>query len=261
MLSPAPIADYAADGAICVRGALTDSELELLAAAVAANMAAPSEYSCEYTPDGAPGRFWDDYCNWQRFDGYRRVLFESALPTIAAEAMQSRTVRLFHEHVLVKEPGTTEVTPWHHDQPYYCVDGDQGLSIWVPLDPVPLEASLRFVAGSHLGPMYTPRRFVDHQPYDYGDAFDPLPEIDEADHRILAWALEPGDCIVFHMRTLHAAGGSPNRRRAFSARYVGDDARYALRPAPTSPPFPEVAGVLRPGDPLDHPSFPVVFGV
>ena len=36
----------------------------------------------------------------------------SALPGVAAALMQSTTVRFFHEHVLVKEPGTTEVTPW-----------------------------------------------------------------------------------------------------------------------------------------------------
>ena len=48
----------------------------------------------------------------------------------------SKTVRLFHEHVLVKEPGADVPTPWHHDQPYYCVDGRQNVSLWAPLDPV-----------------------------------------------------------------------------------------------------------------------------
>ena len=35
-------------------------------------------------------------------------------------------------------------------QPYYCVDGEQVCSIWLPLDPVPKESGLEFVAGSHL---------------------------------------------------------------------------------------------------------------
>jgi ectoine hydroxylase-related dioxygenase (phytanoyl-CoA dioxygenase family) len=59
-------------------------------------------------------------------------------------------MRIFHEHVLVKEPKTSESTSWHHDQPYYCVDGEQVCSIWLPLDPVPKESGLEFVAGSHL---------------------------------------------------------------------------------------------------------------
>ncbi len=254
--------EFARGGAICVRQVLGDGWLDLLREGVEANMAAPGPWSCEYTPADAGGRFWDDYCNWDRIEQYRRVLFESPLAEIAGDAMRSQTVRLFHEHVLVKEAGTAEVTPWHHDQPYYCVDGDQCLSTWVPLDPVPVDAAPRFVAGSHHGPMYLPRKFVDHSAYDYGDAFEPVPDVDARfdELEILQWAVEPGDVVVFHMRTLHAAAGSARRRRAFSARWLGDDAVYALRPGPTSPPFPEVARVLQPGDPMDHPSFPLVIG-
>ena len=42
----------------------------------------------------------------------------------------------YHEHVLVKEPGTAARTPWHHDQSYYPVDGDDLCSLWIPVDPV-----------------------------------------------------------------------------------------------------------------------------
>ena len=260
MIDEATIEAYAADGAVPLRGILDDATLDLRRPGIDANMASPSEYSCEYTPDGSPGRFWDDYCNWQRIPEYRQVLFESPLAEAAAALMQSETARLFHEHVLVKEPGTTELTPWHHDQPYYCVNGDQNISLWVPLDPVPVESSIRFVAGSHRGPMYVPMLFMTNEPYPY-DGFDPVPDIEaELDrHRILQWAVDPGDVIAFHMRTLHSAAGSATRRRAFSARFVGDDATYAVRPAPTSPPFPEVAAVLGHGDPLDHPTFPVLY--
>ncbi len=91
--------------------------------------------------------------------------------------MGSRTARIFHEHVLVKEPGTREVSPWHQDQPYYCVDGEQVLSIWLPLDPVPRSVSPEFVAGSHLwGKLFTPRKFVDHRPYEGSlSAFETVP--------------------------------------------------------------------------------------
>ena len=42
----------------------------------------------------------------------------------------------YHEHVLVKEPGTAASTPWHHDQSYYPVDGQDVCSLWIPVDPV-----------------------------------------------------------------------------------------------------------------------------
>ena len=37
-----------------------------------------------------------------------------------APKLPGEQVRFFHEHALVKEPGTSEITPWHHDEPYYC---------------------------------------------------------------------------------------------------------------------------------------------
>ena len=61
--------------------------------------------------------------------------------------MNSRTARFFHEHVLVKEPRTEARTPWHHDLPYYCIDGTHTVSFWTVLDPVPRSICLQLVAG------------------------------------------------------------------------------------------------------------------
>ena len=71
-------------------------------------------------------------------------------------------------------------------------------------------------------------------------ALEEVPDV-EADRDawpIVGWAMEPGDAVAFNMLTLHAAAGSPTRRRAFSLRLVGDDARYVERPGRTSPPYP-----------------------
>ncbi|RYF99785.1 MAG: phytanoyl-CoA dioxygenase, partial [Caulobacteraceae bacterium] len=77
----------------------------------------------------------------------------------------------------------------------------------------------------------------------------------------LAWALEPGDCVAFHMLSLHASAGvgPAHRRRVFSARYLGDDARHAPRPWRTSPPFAGLAERLADGATLDDPLFPRVW--
>jgi ectoine hydroxylase-related dioxygenase (phytanoyl-CoA dioxygenase family) len=66
--------------------------------------------------------------------------------------MGSTQVRFFHDHVLVKERGTVQRTPWHQDIPYYNVEGRQNVSMWIPVDPVPRGVTLEFVVGSHLGP-------------------------------------------------------------------------------------------------------------
>ena len=121
-----------------------------LSVGVEKNFADRSDWGTTYTPAGAPGRYWDDYCNWDRIDEYRAFVFESDAAELMADILRSDRIRFFHEHVLIKEPGTRETTPWHHDQPYYPVDGMQVASIWLPLDPVPTEAAVEFLAGSHL---------------------------------------------------------------------------------------------------------------
>jgi ectoine hydroxylase-related dioxygenase (phytanoyl-CoA dioxygenase family) len=254
------VADFRRDGACVVRGLLDDGEIALLRKGIEQNLAEPSERAIEGGGDSGSGRFFEDFRNWTRIAPYESVIRGSRLGACAAALMGSRTVRLHHDHLLVKEPGTTIRTPWHQDQPYYNIDGSDTVSFWIPLDPVPRESTLEFVAGSHASrTWYMPRGFFDNRPlvFDEG-AFAEVPDI-EADreaHTILGWALEPGDAVAFNMLTLHAAAGSRNRRRAFSVRLVGDDVRLAARPHATSPTFPELDGVLGHGDELDHPLFP-----
>jgi len=239
------IAAFAADGAVCLRG-LFAGWVDVLAAGVARNEAEPSEFFDDNGTADDPARFWYDYCNWQRIPEYERFAFESEAGAIAAELMRSGTVQLFHEHVLVKEPGAPRHTPWHSDSPYYFVEGPQTVSIWIPLDPVPLESTLRFIRGSHLWDAAVhpvswttgDGFYGDDETTDSGD-FQPAPDPDAEPERydILEWAVEPGDAVAFHFDTVHGARGSTNLRRAFSLRVVGDDARYVQRRGRTSPPF------------------------
>jgi len=258
LVDDATVAAFRRDGAAVVRGAFGDW-IATLRDGVARNMAEPSSDVRIY--DGGEGRFFGDYCNWARIPEYRRFAFESPASRIAARLMGSRSVRLFHEHVLVKEPGAEVPTPWHQDQPYYCVDGAQSCSLWIPLDPVDRATSPEFVAGSHdWGRFFRPERF-NKTPLNADDRLEPVPDIDahRDDYRILGWDLEPGDAIAFTFRTLHGAPANRHRdraRRAFSLRMVGEDATFARRAGVTSPPFREVA--LAHGAPLDGPEFPLL---
>ncbi|MBM85930.1 MAG: phytanoyl-CoA dioxygenase [Rhodospirillaceae bacterium] len=249
------------DGATVLRGVFDEHWIDTLRRGVEVNMNTPGEYTRAYTQDGAPGHFFGDYCNWQRIEEYRAFLFNSPAPGLARQLMRSQKVNLFHEHVLVKEPGTLDRTPWHHDQPYYCVNGRDTCSLWIPLDPVACESCVEFIAGSHLWERwFTPMKFIGEQYDQIDEGFEPIPDIDSerSTHQMLSWNLEPGDCIAFHFLTVHGAPGnnSPNRRRAFAARYVGDDAVFIRRAGIMSPPFPDIT--LQPGDPLDCETFPVI---
>jgi ectoine hydroxylase-related dioxygenase (phytanoyl-CoA dioxygenase family) len=259
LLTLSHISDYARDGAVLIKGLFADY-VEMLRAGVARNMEQPGPYASENLKPGEAGRFFDDYCNWTRIPEFERVIKESAAGEVAAELMQSTTVQLFHDHVLVKEPGTTKATPWHQDGPYFFVEGKQTVSFWSPLDPV-REATLRCVAGSHLWPKpVLPKRWLaDTAFYADVDAYMPVPDPDAEGMRVLEWEMEPGDAVAFHYMALHGARGNnaTTRRRAFSLRLVGDDARYVERPGKTSPPFP--GHDMKPGQKLREDWFPVIY--
>lgn len=79
----------------------------------------------------------------------------------------------YHEHVLVKEPSAKIPTPWHHDQAYYPIDGEDMCSIWMPVDEVPSEATLKFVKGSHRwNQWFFPRKFKTSRNYALNDEND-----------------------------------------------------------------------------------------
>lgn len=255
--------DFWRDGAVCVRDAFDAAEVALAERAIEVNLASLSPRA-KRASDADDGAFIEDFCNWQRIPEMGELVRTSGAAALAGELMGASTVRLYHDHVLVKEPGTRQRTPWHQDLPYYNVSGRQNVSLWFPVDPVPRASTLELVAGSHLGPWYVPRTFLDGEARWFPDgSLAELPDIDADPERfpVLGWELEPGDAVFFHMLTLHAAGGfeGPGRRRVLSIRFLGDDMVHAPRPWTTSPPFPGLADELADGVPLDHPLFPVVW--
>ena len=257
---------FRADGAVCIRGLLTPAELEVLRAGIDANLKQPSPRAKVASRPEDPGWFIEDFCNWSENPHYRRFILDSPLAEAGALLMGSRQVRLNHDHMLTKEAGTRQKTPWHQDQPYYNIEGRQNVSYWIPVDPVSRAATLEFVAGSHLGPWLMPRSFMSNEAkwFPEGSLAD-LPDIEarRSNYRVLGWALEPGDVVAFQMLTLHAAGGTEpgRRRRVFSLRLTGDDVRHAPRPWVTSPPFPGLEAELPAGAPLEHPLFPLLYPV
>ena len=264
MLTPDLIEDFRRDGAVRVRGAFTRDEVALVERGIERNLAEPSERAIVASRDEDAGRFVEDFCNWQRIPEYEQFIRGSRAASIAGRLMGTRQVRLYHDHMLVKEPGTRQRTPWHQDQPYYNIGGSQTCSLWMPVDPVSRSSTLEFVAGSHLGPWLMPRTFMDSQARWFPEgSLQDLPDIeaDRGSYPIVGWELEPGDGVFFHMLALHAAGGvgGDRRRRAFSVRFMGDDVVHAPRAWRTSPEFPGLADRLPEGEPMHDPLFPVLW--
>jgi len=258
------IATFQRDGVVLLRGAFADW-VDRLRAGLQRNMDYPDNYAfpCDSVAPGGKGRFFDSYCNWHRIPEYTEFVGSSAAASMACQFMSSTSAQFFHEHVFSKDPGTQTATPWHHDLPYYCVDGWQNVSIYVSLDFTPADTAIRFLAGSHRsGQLYYPRHFLDGSDFVQDDpamsSVTPL-ECEFKDKDLRAFELEPGDTLLFDFRTLHGTTAAPikRQRRAFSTRWLGDDMVYFERPGETSPPLKDLG--VKPGMRMPEDLFPVVW--
>ncbi|XP_035669173.1 uncharacterized protein LOC118411197 [Branchiostoma floridae] len=145
-------------------------------------------------------------------------------------------------------------------------NSSQVCSIWVPVEPVPMETCVQFVRGPQGWGWFYPRKFATTLNYSLtGDdtgrkTFRDVPDIDgdRDKYDILTWDVQPGNCIVFHMKALHGAPADPSlslRRRVVSTRWVGDDAVLAERPWEVSPP---ITGGLTYCDKMACYTFPLI---
>ena len=101
MLSQTQIDDFARDGAVLLKGAFTEF-VEGARDAIEQNMKSPSWRERTYHPDDGSQAFFQDYVVWNQFDGYRNLVTNSPMAEMAAQLMQSKTARIFHDHILVK---------------------------------------------------------------------------------------------------------------------------------------------------------------
>ena len=266
-LTDEQIAAFRADGALCLRGVFDAEEVSALQDAIDEAMRRPGPFAKDFSTD-ASGRFFGDVFVWTRIRELRALVVESRLGEIAGRLMGAERVRFLFDHLLVKEPGASDPTPWHQDAPYFPIEGGQCCSIWIALDPVTRDnGAVEYVRKSHAdGRLYAPKSF-------HGDArianqsLSEIPDIDahRGDYDIVSWDLEPGDCAVHHVRTVHGAPGNLTasaRRRGLATRWIGDDIVFGLRPGIPDPmlrSLDALAPDLEAGAPFDGPVFPVVW--
>ncbi len=260
-VSDEEIRQFERDGIVVLRGFFDKGWLEKLAVLAEQVMADPGPLSMELEKGDGPGRFFFDTFMWTRIEGFRDFVFRSPAAAVAGALMGASKVNIFFDQLLIKEPGTRERTPWHHDQTYWPVRGSQVCSLWLALDHVDkASGAVEYVRGSHKwGTWYKPPAFAGDDRYQI--ELPPVPDVeairDELD--IIQFEMEPGDCTVHHGLLVHGAPGNSvadRRRRAVVTRWAGDDAIYAphpkIQPMAWDPDIP-------PGGPLDSDLWPIVW--
>jgi len=258
-LSKKKIEDYENFGVIIIKDLFKDW-IEPLRLGFQKVLDNPSIHGRENVSDNN-GRFFEDYCNWERIKEFKDCIFESPAAKIVSEATSSQSSQIFHEHIFIKEAGTHKETPWHQDMPYYCVNGNDTGSFWIPLDNVDEKNNLQLIMGSHKWPkLVRPTKWSNNQSW-YSDvsSFMDLPNIDDYKNDILIPELNLGDAVLFNFKIVHGSSGNKTTksRRAFSMRFIGDDVRYIDRGGPTSPPFDGIN--LKSGDMMREDWFPKIF--
>lgn len=74
---------------------------------------------------------------WKVDEDMKRVVFDERFAEIARQLVGCETLRIFHDHALLKMPGAdSKPTPWHQDTVYWPMNEDGALSIWIAFDDV-----------------------------------------------------------------------------------------------------------------------------
>jgi ectoine hydroxylase-related dioxygenase (phytanoyl-CoA dioxygenase family) len=276
-LTPKDIESFQKHGAILVKNAVDKNWIEELNKVVDYQLTHPSRWGNPEDLDKKEDRMFTDRYLWQDNPVINRFVHESGCATLAAQLMQSKEVRFYFDHLLIKEPNTAEPTPWHQDIPYWPFQGKQICSIWLALTDTTLEGSaLEFLSGSHKdGKYYMPQGFglgkdklksTDGQAswLGKGDNYDPIPDIekDRNAYDVIGWDVKAGDALIFSAWTLHSARGnasSTSRRAAISTRWLADDAIWQPHEG-ADPTVTQKDVCIQPGEtPKDDNVFPLIY--
>ena len=203
------------DGYLVVRQLLDPArveELRTLATEALEPLAAPVEYEAEVGYPGAPsdrGAKGGDTPRrllyaFARHSAYRRW---ATGPEVAAQldlvsgARDWLVSQCHHNCVMTKAPGYSSETQWHQDIRYWSFDHPELISVWLALGHETREnGALQVIPGSH-------SMSIDRGRLDRALFLRPeLPQNQALIERAEAVELEPGDVLLFHCRTFHAAG-------------------------------------------------------
>ena len=98
-LSQKQIKEYQNNGVIIIKDIFKDW-IEPLRKGFQKVLDNPSKHGRENVTDDN-GRFFEDYCNWDRIPEFKKFVKESPAAQIVAEATNSKTIQVFHDHIFV----------------------------------------------------------------------------------------------------------------------------------------------------------------
>jgi ectoine hydroxylase-related dioxygenase (phytanoyl-CoA dioxygenase family) len=189
---------------------------------------------------------------WETSREVQKLTFNSGLASVAAQLMGVKTLRLWQDQALYKEPGGRK-TDAHQDQTFWPIGDVPLISAWIPFDDVKLEhGAMAYVPGSH---QRGPLKVVDitHSTAPYNILEDPALNGEQPEYV----EVQAGSVIWHSGFTVHeaAANNSSQPRRVFTVVFIADGYRRT-KPWPM---FPLDRGSIAVGDLMQHDGMPVIW--
>ena len=186
---------------------------------------------------------------WRDSEVMKRLTFH---PNVAgvAERLAGIPLRLWHDHLLIKQPHNNAATEFHQDRPYWPFRQDRHtLSAWIALCDVPVEKGcMTFLPGTFKRTDLRPQNLADED-----DLLTIWPEM-RFEERVTI-PLRAGDCTFHNGYCAHMA--TPNftddPRVAHIIIYMDADTAYKKQPHVVTDPLG-----LDDSAPMDHEMFPRV---
>jgi len=211
------------DGYVHLAGVVSDEELAELSAVyerfLTREIEVPGRDLCDMSGDY--GRAFEDFSivnvmlprrYWPAWQGN---VFEQRAASITAQ-LHGPGMALDYDQLLAKRPWKTDaVFGWHQDQAYWPVFPDaRTATLWLAIDDSTLaNGCMRFVPGSHRGPLRPHRPLREDRGRSHTLVTDVDPERDE----VRPVPIRRGDVTVHGERVLHGSGGNTTGgwRRAY----------------------------------------------
>ncbi len=229
---------------------------------------AAMEHACTSTRErikGAPGggRASEEYERalnqkvnlWTDYPEAKAITFHPRLAEAARRLSGARSVRLYHDHALVKPGGEiSKATNWHQDSPFWPMEPQGALSAWIAVDDVDENnGCMSFIPHSH--------RFGKLEAIPLGvDGASIVTNMKARGQEVaepVAMPMRAGGVTFHHGCTFHYA--TPNRtdrpRWAFAVIYIPDYVRFTGGSDPAG-----AAGEMTPGGSWEHPLHPLLAG-
>ncbi|MFL2687208.1 MAG: phytanoyl-CoA dioxygenase family protein [Alphaproteobacteria bacterium] len=197
--------------------------------------------------DGERNRFLSLEMAWLDNMFIKSYVLSERIGEICAKLLGVKSVRLYHDNILSKEPGCGR-TPWHYDDHHFPLATDEVVTAWIPAQPTSVEMGPLSFA-KPLG-VFELVKNIEFNKFD--TSYDRrVAEVFRVNNVAFEdGAFDIGEVSFHHNRSFHTAGGNRTRqsRVVLASTYFGDGARILDRPTMVSGDWQKFIPGVSPGE-------------